>query len=121
MVEKLESLRNQVGGDHYKAMAIEPAQFAHANNLGFLEGSAIKYLSRHKRRGKSEDVRKAMQFCCMILEMEYGEKYSVCLTVQKHQGGTSDGLRSEGDHGQLGTDRAQANHDHGDLSSIHSQ
>ena len=36
----------QVGGDHYKNLAIQPAEYIHANNIGFFEGNVIKYVSR---------------------------------------------------------------------------
>ena len=62
----------QFGGDHYKGMGIEPAEFAHSNSLGFLEGSAIKYLARHKLKNKAEDMKKALHYCAMVLDMEYG-------------------------------------------------
>jgi hypothetical protein len=62
----------QHGGDHYKKMRIQPVEYIHQNGLGFLEGNAIKYLSRHRDKGKADDIRKAIHYCELILELEYG-------------------------------------------------
>lgn len=73
MAEKPSSLQNtQHGGKHYKGMAIEPVQFIEANNIGFSEGSAIKYIARHKLKNGAEDVKKAIHYMQMVLEAQYG-------------------------------------------------
>lgn len=64
----------QYGGTHYKNLVIEPAEYCQKNKLGFCESSAIKYLTRHASKGKAEDVKKAIHFAQMVLEMEYGIK-----------------------------------------------
>ena len=50
LTDVLESTRSafesQVGGEHYKNMKIQPAEYIHKNGIPFLEGNAIKYLSR---------------------------------------------------------------------------
>ena len=35
--------KKQVGGTHYKSMAIQPSEFINRNNIPFAEGNAIKY------------------------------------------------------------------------------
>ena len=40
-----DSLEEQVGGKHYKNMAIQPAYFINENKLLFAEGNAIKSVS----------------------------------------------------------------------------
>jgi hypothetical protein len=64
----------QIGGDHYKDMAIQPAEYATKNKLGFLEGNAIKYISRHGKKNGAEDVKKAIHCLELLLEYEYDEK-----------------------------------------------
>lgn len=61
----------QVGGNHYKHLKIEPTEYAHANDLGFLEGNVVKYVTRHKDKGGAEDLKKAIHYIEMILEWEY--------------------------------------------------
>ena len=65
--------KKQVGGDHYH-MEIEPAYFIRVNNIPFHEGNVIKYAVRHKRKNGAEDIRKAIHYLEMILEMDYGIK-----------------------------------------------
>ncbi len=67
----------QHGGNHYKGMTIQPAEYIHKNKLQFCEGSAIKYLSRFRDKGGAIDVKKAIHFCQMVLEMDYGIKTTV--------------------------------------------
>lgn len=66
----MSALTSQVGGDHYKAMAIQPAEFIHRNGIGFMEGSAIAYLCRWRSKGGLEDLRKAKHFIEMLIELE---------------------------------------------------
>jgi hypothetical protein len=66
-----DSLDKQIDGDHYKGMKIQPAQFINENQLLFAEGNAIKYICRHKLKGKRKDIEKAMHYLEMILERDY--------------------------------------------------
>ena len=73
--EKPTSLATtQHGGTHYKGMVFEPAEYCQKNKIGFCESSAIKYLSRHASKAGSLDILKAVHFCQMVLEFEYGIK-----------------------------------------------
>jgi hypothetical protein len=67
----ISATSEQVGGDHYKSLAIQPAEFIHRNGIGYLEGNVIKYIVRHKQKGKRQDVEKAIHYCRLILEMDY--------------------------------------------------
>ena len=63
----------QVGGDHYRDMAIQPVTFIHANGIPFIEGSVIKYVCRHRRKNRAQDIRKAIHFLELLLKLEYPE------------------------------------------------
>jgi|TARA_R110002050_G_scaffold53631_1_gene121905 hypothetical protein len=63
--------KKQIGGLHYKDMVIQPANFINKNNLLFAEGNAIKYICRHKAKGKLQDIKKAMHYLEMIIERDY--------------------------------------------------
>lgn len=65
---------DQVGGDHYKSLAIQPAEFIHRNGLGYLEGNIVKYASRHRQKGGAQDIRKIIHYAELLLELEYGER-----------------------------------------------
>ena len=67
-----DSLNRQVDGDHYKNMKIQPACFINENDLPFAERNAIKYICRHKKKGKRKDIEKAIHYLEMILERDYG-------------------------------------------------
>lgn len=60
----------QVGGAHYKDMAIQPAEYILANNIGWAEGCAIGYLSRWRQKGGIEDLRKAIHTIELLIEAE---------------------------------------------------
>lgn len=70
---RVKAKDTQIGGEHYKGMAIQPTEFIHKNNIGFIEGNIIKYAVRHRNKGKAEDVRKIIHYANLLLEMEYGE------------------------------------------------
>lgn len=70
----------QVGGSHYREMPIQPAQYIHANGMGYLAGNVVKYISRYKGKGGPEDIHKAIHYCQLLLELEYGEKKSAVPT-----------------------------------------
>ena len=63
----------QHGGSHYQKFKIQPSKFVVENELLFPEGCAIKYICRHRLKGKNEDILKAIHFLEMILERDYKE------------------------------------------------
>ena len=67
----LKSLLTQVGGNHYKKMVIQPAEFINKNKLLFAEGNAIKYICRHSSKGGIQDIDKAIHYLEMVKEREY--------------------------------------------------
>lgn len=71
--EEATALQKQVGGAHYAEMAIQPIEFITANDLSFLEGNIIKYVCRHKNKNGADDIKKAIHYCELLLQMEYGE------------------------------------------------
>jgi hypothetical protein len=62
----LESLKSQVGGDHYQSMKIQPAEYILANGLGHYEAAAVEYISRWQLKGGIASLEKAQQ-CLQIL------------------------------------------------------
>jgi len=65
----------QVGGDHYKKLQIQPVEYIYANELDFLEGNVVKYITRHRTKGEgAKDIQKVIHYAQMILELRYGEK-----------------------------------------------
>lgn len=63
----------QVGGCHYKASGMQLSEFLERNKVGFLEGNAMKYVFRHDKKNKEEDLLKAIQYIKLILKYKYGK------------------------------------------------
>lgn len=63
----------QVGGFHYKTSGMQLSEFLERNKVGFLEGNAMKYVFRHDKKNKEEDLLKAIQYIKLILKYKYGK------------------------------------------------
>lgn len=95
------SLGTQVGGDHYKDMAIQPIEYIHANKLGFIEGAVVKYVSRWRNKDGIRDLRKARHFLDMLIELE--ERHA-----SKDQDRQQEQVRQQADNGERDNVREQA-------------
>lgn len=60
----------QVGGSHYKDLAIQPTEYIVKNKLNFIEGNVIKYVTRYKLKGGLEDLKKARHYIDILIELE---------------------------------------------------
>lgn len=61
--------------EHYTANGIQPIDLMKQNFTseafqGFLEGNIIKYVLRHRRKNKVEDLRKAMTYLTWLIKEE---------------------------------------------------
>ena len=63
----------QVAGVHYKSLKIQPVEYIHANQIPFIEGSVIKYVTRWKNKGGVNDLQKARHFIELLIELETRE------------------------------------------------
>jgi hypothetical protein len=64
----------QVGGSHYKDMAVQPwsamqAWMTPEQFSGFLRGNAIKYLARCDVKGGLDDIKKAEHYIHKLIEV----------------------------------------------------
>lgn len=66
------ALATQVGGDHYKTLAIQPMEFSMANSLNACQHTAIKYITRFRSKGGMQDLHKARH--CVMLMGELGAR-----------------------------------------------
>lgn len=68
----------QVGGDHYKNMTIQPwavmeAVLTRDEFIGFLKGNILKYsLRQGKKAGADDDGEKALHYRAKLLEVQNG-------------------------------------------------
>lgn len=67
----VSALDKQVSGNHYKDKGIQPIVYIHANDLGFCEGNVVKYVTRHKEKNGAADIKKAIHYLELLLELEY--------------------------------------------------
>ena len=67
----------QIGGKHYKDMAIEPAVYCEKNKLTGLESSVVKYVSRHRFKNGIEDIDKAIHCLQLIKEIQYEDNSDI--------------------------------------------
>ena len=63
----------QIGGDHYATLAIQPGDYVVKNGIGWYEGNAIKYLTRHKAKGQKQDLEKAIHYIELAIQHYYGD------------------------------------------------
>ena len=64
------ALREQVGGNHYSKLAIQPVEYINKNNLSYLQGNVIKYVTRYKDKNGVEDLQKAKHYINLLIELE---------------------------------------------------
>lgn len=65
-----KALDTQVGGNHYKNLAIQPVEYIFKNNIGYFEGCVIKYVTRWKDKGGVQDLLKAKHFLELLIELQ---------------------------------------------------
>lgn len=64
------ALAIQEGGNHYKDLAIQPVEYIHANNIPYMEGNIIKYVTRWRSKNGINDLRKARHYVDLLIELE---------------------------------------------------
>lgn len=64
------ALETQIGGNHYKDKAIQPVEYIHANNIGYFEGNIIKYVTRWKDKNGIQDLKKAIHYLELLIDLE---------------------------------------------------
>lgn len=74
--------------------AIQPWDYIEANDIPFLEGSAIKYLTRWRDKGGVADLKKAIHFIEKRIELEEAK--------QGAQHGTASNTRHARVQGKVG-------------------
>ena len=75
----------QIGGQHYQKFKIQPSKFVIENELLYPEGCVIKYILRHRLKGKRQDLEKAIHFIEMIIERDYPEKKDFLEEAEKEK------------------------------------
>ena len=72
-----EANEKQIGGNHYKQYGnLQPWDVITAWNLGYLDGTALKYIARWRDKGGLDDIRKAIHFLEKFIEVESSKQAS---------------------------------------------
>lgn len=83
------ALNTQIGGSHYKNMAIQPVELIARLKFDFIQGSIIKYISRDKEGKRLQDLQKAKHFCELGLvyggfEKQVNISSFKCVSLSRH-------------------------------------
>jgi len=68
----MKASERQEGGEHYD-LPIQPTEYIFKNNIPFIEGNVIKYVTRHRQKNGAQDILKAIHYLELLLEFEYNE------------------------------------------------
>ena len=69
----MSALDKQIGGSHYKDMAIQPVEYIVKNRIPYREANVIKYVSRYASKNGLQDLEKARHYLEMLID-ELSEK-----------------------------------------------
>ena len=64
------ALDEQVGGDHYKKLVVQPVEFISTINANFFQGNVIKYITRYKDKNGIKDLEKAKHYLELMRELK---------------------------------------------------
>lgn len=67
-MSEVNPLEKQVAGDHYKKLKIQPVEYIQANQIGYMEGNVIKYVTRWKDKNGIADLEKAKHYLEMLIQ-----------------------------------------------------
>ena len=73
----------QIGGSHYKQFTHETWDVILDWGLGYLDGNAVKYLSRWRYKNGLEDLKKARHYIDKLIEIETAKQERAQLTVDR--------------------------------------
>lgn len=78
--ETLENpLHVQVAGNHYKHFVIQPIEYITANQLPYIEGNVVKYISRWRDKGGISDLLKIKHYVDLLIQAEKKRQEQTCL------------------------------------------
>ena len=66
----MKASNNQIGGNHYSKLAIQPMEYALKNGLNYAQANVVKYVTRYKDKGGIEDLRKAIHCIELLIQHE---------------------------------------------------
>lgn len=74
-VEYVDNAWNkQIGGDHYKKLAIQPMEYALQNKLDYAQANVVKYVTRHADKNGKQDLLKAIHNIELMIAHYYSDQ-----------------------------------------------
>jgi hypothetical protein len=70
----MKALEEQVAGEHYKKQNIQPITYILANELPFIEGNIVKYITRWREKGGIQDLKKIKHYVEILMEYENAKR-----------------------------------------------
>ena len=64
----------QIGGDHYKKLAIQPMEYALQNKLDYAQANVVKYVTRHADKNGKHDLLKAIHNIELMIAHYYSDQ-----------------------------------------------
>lgn len=72
MMKETEKVINQVGGNHYERMSIQPSiLFRQVHSMTWSQENIIKYISRYKYKNGIQDIEKAMSYAEFAIKTKW--------------------------------------------------
>jgi hypothetical protein len=65
-----KTVETYISPSHYRQGKIEPWDFIVSQNLNFLAGNVVKYISRYKHKNGVEDLKKAKTYLEKLISIE---------------------------------------------------
>lgn len=69
---KTKTKEQQVGGNHYEILKVEPVKIFVAFNFNWFQGEILKYVSRFPNKKGEEDLMKAVHIAQMAKDLKVG-------------------------------------------------
>jgi len=72
---KTQTNEQQVGGNHYERLKIEPVKIFKAFNFNWFQGEILKYTSRFQYKNGDQDLNKAIHISQMAVDLKVKSKF----------------------------------------------
>lgn len=65
----MKALDEQIGGEHYKNLPMQPIELITLLGMSFIQGNIVKYITRYKSKNKAQDIKKCIHYAKLAIEL----------------------------------------------------
>lgn len=65
----MKAINEQIGGSHYKDMAMQPIELITYLRCSFIQGCIIKYICRYKAKNGAQDIKKCIHYAQLAIQL----------------------------------------------------